>query len=115
LVFERPPQDTADDDDDDDDEEEEESEEEEEDVDVTLLLNSLVSPNSLALSDVEMKKNRRRRKNSRGDEEDDGLNDELLVNANHITKKLNISDLDAPREPHPSRTVCTPPTVHLVA
>lgn len=32
-------------------------------------------------------------------EDDDGDSEDLTANPNHITKKLNISDLSAPREP----------------
>ena len=46
----------------------------------------------------ELKKKQAAEKANKAGEDGDGDDDDLLVNPNHVTKKLNISDLSAPRE-----------------
>src|SRR6266702_2479751 len=88
--------DEDDDDDDDDEEEDDDDEEEDEDDDEDGGPSSV--PGEPELSRAE----RRELKKKQGEQpatiaEEDG-EDELIANPNRLTKKLNISDLAAPRE-----------------
>ncbi|KAJ6630071.1 casein kinase substrate phosphoprotein PP28-domain-containing protein [Mycena sp. CBHHK59/15] len=90
------PRNTADEDGSDDDEEEEESEEESEEEEAPAGGSSTEpQPELTRVERRELKKKQAAAKQQQqeGDDEDDDL-----INPNHIGKKMNISDLGAPRE-----------------
>jgi len=90
--------DAQDDDSDDDDEEEEEEEEGEED-EVAEGPSSVAEESELTRTERrELKKQAGEKANKATDGDVEGDDDDLIANPNHVTKKLNISDLSAPRE-----------------
>lgn len=98
----RDAKDDGSDDDDDDEEEEEEEDEDSEDEEEEGPSSVAARPELTRAERRELKKKQAERANNAG-EDGDGVGvgidgDDLLVNPNHITKKLNISDLSAPRE-----------------
>ena len=92
---------TNDDDDDDDSDEEEEEEEDDEDDEEEEPSSVPGQPELSRAERRELKKKQSEGANKAGDGEaadGDGNEDDLIANPNRITKKLNISDLSAPRE-----------------
>jgi hypothetical protein len=91
--------DDDDDDDDSDEEEEEEEDDSEEDEDGEEPSSVPGEPGLTRAERRELKKKQAEGANKAGDgEAADGDEDDLIANPNRITKKLNISDLSAPRE-----------------
>jgi hypothetical protein len=91
------------DDDSDEDEEDEEEEEEEEDEDEDEEGEDSAVPGETEVSRAErreLKKKQAAERAGKDKQDEDGGKDEddLIANPNHVTKKLNISDLSAPRE-----------------
>ncbi|KAL1751983.1 casein kinase substrate phosphoprotein PP28-domain-containing protein [Schizophyllum commune] len=85
------------DDDSDEEEEEEEEEEESEEEEGSGGEDKAGQPEMTRAERRELKKKQaaEKAKKAGGEDEDD---DEDLINPNHVTKKMNISDLNAPRE-----------------
>jgi hypothetical protein len=89
----RAPRKNDDDDDSDDDEEEEEESEEESEEEPAAGGSAEPQPELSRAERKELKKKQAAAKQQEGDDED-----EDLINPNHVSKKMNISDLNAPRE-----------------
>ena len=88
-----------DEDDDDDEEEEEDDDDEDEDEEGDDPPSVPGEPELTRAERRELKKKQAAEKDAKGATEDgDGDEDDLIANPNRITKKLNISDLSAPRE-----------------
>ncbi|KAJ7938422.1 casein kinase substrate phosphoprotein PP28-domain-containing protein [Mycena leptocephala] len=87
------PRKNDDDDDSDDDEEEEEESEEESEEEPAAGGSAEPQPELSRAERKELKKKQAAAKQQEGDDED-----EDLINPNHVSKKMNISDLNAPRE-----------------
>src|ERR1700761_8631473 len=101
----------GDDDDDDEDEDEDEEdgddEDDEDDEDEDAVPPSV--PGQPELSRAERRELKKKQAAEKAAAEGEDGEDELLVNPNRVTKKLNISDLSAPRE-LTRRERCVPPS-----
>ena len=96
MIFPPSPRRGAEEDDSDEDEDEDEEEEEEDGVDPS---SGAGEPETTRAERRELKKKQAERANKSGPNDGDGDDpDDLIANPNHVTKKLNISDLSAPRE-----------------